>query len=84
MRCARRASTTATWSLVDRAHRRPATGRWSSPFCTTSSSAGACGARASECGLQAADARLADIVAGEGDALDIWGVVTHVIKPLPV
>jgi DNA polymerase V len=34
--------------------------------------------------LRAADGALADIVAGEGVVLDVWGVVTCVIKPLPV
>ena len=34
--------------------------------------------------LRAADGEVADIVAGEGVALDVWGVVTCVIKPLPV
>jgi len=37
------------------------------------------GARVS---LQATEAGLADIVPDEGNELQIWGVVTHVIKPL--
>jgi SOS-response transcriptional repressor LexA len=38
----------------------------------------------SELRLRAADGAAPDIVAGEGVALDVWGVVTCVIKPLPV
>lgn len=38
----------------------------------------------SELRLRAAGGALADIVAGEGVPLDVWGVVTCVIKPLPV
>jgi DNA polymerase V len=34
--------------------------------------------------LRAADGEVADIVAGEGVEVDVWGVVTCVIKPLPV
>jgi DNA polymerase V len=32
--------------------------------------------------LQAADPSCADWVAGEGDELQVWGVVTHVVKAL--
>jgi DNA polymerase V len=39
---------------------------------------------AHEVRLQAADAAVADIVAGEGEAIQVWGVVTHAIKSLPV
>ena len=35
-------------------------------------------------GLQAADPEVADIWPGEGDAFDIWGVVTHVVRPVAV
>ena len=38
----------------------------------------------SELRLRASDPAQADIVAGEGVALDVWGVVTSVIKLLPV
>lgn len=34
--------------------------------------------------LQAAQAASADIVPGEGESLQIWGVVTQVIKAMPV
>jgi len=34
--------------------------------------------------LQATDAGIASIVPDEGNELQIWGVVTHVIKALPV
>jgi len=34
--------------------------------------------------LQATQAGCADIVAREGDAFEIWGVVTQVIKAMPV
>jgi DNA polymerase V len=34
--------------------------------------------------LQAAGAGRADIVAGEGNELQLWGVVTQVIKSMPV
>ena len=34
--------------------------------------------------LQAADAGSADILPGEGEAFQIWGVVTQVIKAMPV
>jgi DNA polymerase V len=39
--------------------------------------------RGTELRLRAADGALADIVAGEGVALDVWGVVTCIIKPMP-
>lgn len=34
--------------------------------------------------LQAASAQVADILPDEGNELQLWGVVTHVIKALPV
>ena len=34
--------------------------------------------------LRATDPAVADIVAGEGEGLEIWGVVTTVLKSLPV
>lgn len=34
--------------------------------------------------LQAATAEVADIAPDEGNGLQVWGVVTHVIKALPV
>jgi DNA polymerase V len=33
--------------------------------------------------LQATDPACPDWVAGEGEELQIWGVVTHVIRPMP-
>jgi DNA polymerase V len=33
--------------------------------------------------LQCADAACADWVPGDGEELQIWGVVTHVVRPLP-
>jgi len=38
--------------------------------------------RGSEVRLQAADPACADWVPGEGEELQIWGVVTHVVRPL--
>ncbi|MBI5721307.1 MAG: peptidase [Burkholderiales bacterium] len=38
--------------------------------------------RGSDVRLQAADAACADWVPGAGEELQIWGVVTHVIRPL--
>lgn len=38
--------------------------------------------RGGEVRLQATDPACADWVAGEGQELQIWGVVTHVIRPL--
>ena len=38
--------------------------------------------RGSEVRLQATDPACPDWVAGEGQELQIWGVVTHVIRPL--
>ncbi|MFY9511120.1 MAG: translesion error-prone DNA polymerase V autoproteolytic subunit [Rubrivivax sp.] len=38
--------------------------------------------RGSDVRLQAADPACPDWVASQGEALQIWGVVTHVIKPL--
>lgn len=38
--------------------------------------------RGSEVRLQAADPACPDWVPGEGEELQIWGVVTHVIRPL--
>ena len=38
--------------------------------------------RGSEVRLQAADSACADWVPGEGEELQIWGVVTHVVRPL--
>ena len=50
---------------------------------TTSSSAGACCRRGSEVRLQAADPACADIVApAKATDFEIWGVVTHVVRPL--
>lgn len=34
--------------------------------------------------LQASDPECADLAADEGEAFQVWGVVTNVIKPLPV
>ena len=36
--------------------------------------------RGEELGLQATDPDVPDVWASEGDAFDIWGVVTHVVK----
>jgi DNA polymerase V len=33
-------------------------------------------------GLQATDPAVPDIWDGEGDAVEIWGVVTHVVRPV--
>jgi DNA polymerase V len=38
--------------------------------------------RGSEVRLQAADPTCPDWVPGEGEELQIWGVVTHVVRPL--
>lgn len=38
--------------------------------------------RGSEVRLQAADPACPDWVPGEGEELQIWGVVTHVVRPL--
>ena len=40
--------------------------------------------RAGVARLRAADASVTDIVAHEGEAFEVWGVVTHAIKSLPV
>jgi DNA polymerase V len=40
--------------------------------------------RRSEVRLRAADAAVADIVLCDGDGVQVWGVVTHAIKALPV
>lgn len=33
-------------------------------------------------GLQATDPQVSEVWAGEGDPFDIWGVVTHVVRPV--
>ncbi len=38
--------------------------------------------RGSDVRLQAADPACPDLVPGEGEELQIWGVVTHVVRPL--
>jgi DNA polymerase V len=40
--------------------------------------------RAGEARLRAADTSVTDIVTNEGEAFEVWGVVTHAIKSLPV
>jgi DNA polymerase V len=40
--------------------------------------------RAQDVRLRAADASVPDLVIDEGSALQVWGVVTHAIKSLPV
>jgi DNA polymerase V len=40
--------------------------------------------RSGEVRLSAADASVVDIVANEGEEIQVWGVVTHAIKSLPV
>ncbi|HET7526601.1 MAG TPA: translesion error-prone DNA polymerase V autoproteolytic subunit [Burkholderiaceae bacterium] len=40
--------------------------------------------RARDVRLRAADASVSDIVPGEGDVLQVWGVVTHAIKSMQV
>jgi DNA polymerase V len=39
--------------------------------------------RSGDVRLQATDPACPDWVAGEGQELQVWGVVTHVIRPLP-
>ncbi len=40
--------------------------------------------RGTELRLQAADPACPDWIAGEGQELQIWGVITHVVRPLSI
>ena len=65
------------WSI---ARSIPVTATWSSPSSTRSFVCRRLCRRGEELRLHATDAAVPDVVAAEGDAFDIWGVVTHVVK----